>query len=60
VLSAPDGTVLIFGLAKPRTAAELPEFVLSDETAEIIIAESPLEDMAFPLHQQVMQKFFKR
>jgi hypothetical protein len=60
VLSAPDGTVLIFGLAKKRTAAELPEFVLSDETTEIIIAQSLQEEMAFPLHQQVMQEYFRK
>jgi ADP-ribose pyrophosphatase YjhB (NUDIX family) len=57
VLSAPDGTLLVFGLANKRSAAELPEFVLSEETEEIVIAEQPLE-LAFSLHEQVMQEFF--
>jgi ADP-ribose pyrophosphatase YjhB (NUDIX family) len=59
VLSAPDGTVLIFGLAKPRTSADLPAFQRTDKTSERVICDKPME-LAFSLHTQVMQEFFKR
>ncbi len=59
VLSAPDGTVLIFGLAKATTSAQLPPFVLSDETLECAIIKAP-ETLAFPLHSQVVELFFAR
>ncbi len=59
VLSAPDGTVLIFGLANPKTAADLPIFEANPETSEVVILTSPAE-LAFPLHSQVVQEFFAR
>jgi ADP-ribose pyrophosphatase YjhB (NUDIX family) len=59
VLSAPDGTVLIFGLAKPRTETHLPEFVAGEEASEIVILRQP-ETLAFSLHTQVVQEYFER
>ena len=59
VLSAPDGTVLIFGLAKPLTSAHLPEFIASEETSEFVILNTP-EELAFSLHTQVVEEYFKR
>ena len=58
VLSAPDGTVLIFGLAKPRTFADLPAFIASEETSEFVILKVP-EELAFSLHTQVVEEYFK-
>ena len=55
-LSAPDGTVLIFGRAAPLTRAQLPPFRLSPETSEILIAEQPLK-LAFPLHTDVVTRY---
>jgi ADP-ribose pyrophosphatase YjhB (NUDIX family) len=59
VLSAPDGTVLIFGLARPRKLADLPAFQGTDETSERVVCDKPME-LAFSLHTQVMRDFFDR
>lgn len=57
VLSAPDGTVLIFGITAPLASADLPPFEPTDETTERVILKAPT-DLAFPLHTQVVNKFF--
>ena len=59
VLSAPDGTVLIFGLANLRTAEEISGFIESEETTEAVIIKEP-QDLAFPLHSQVVKEFFSQ
>jgi ADP-ribose pyrophosphatase YjhB (NUDIX family) len=59
VLSAPDGTVLVFGLAAPLDAAALPEFAPTGETSERTVIDAP-QEMAFPLHTQVVREFFSR
>jgi ADP-ribose pyrophosphatase YjhB (NUDIX family) len=57
VLSAPEGMVLIFGLARPRALAELPPLQASDEASECIIGRADAE-IAFELHRQVVEEFF--
>ena len=57
VLSAPDGTVLIFGLARRREPADLPAFVENTETSECTVVTDP-DKMAFPLHAQAVREFF--
>ncbi|MCX6046047.1 MAG: NUDIX domain-containing protein [Chloroflexi bacterium] len=57
VRSAPDGTVLIFGLAPKRHAADLPPFVPTSEASERVILAEPAE-LAFSLHTEVVQAFF--
>lgn len=57
VHSTPDSTVLIFGLAKPLTRAQVPTFVPTDETSESVIVTAPTQ-LAFPLHTQVLADFF--
>jgi ADP-ribose pyrophosphatase YjhB (NUDIX family) len=57
VLSAPDNSLLIFGLAKKRSSPELKEFVLSDETAECLVSKR-LDELAFPLHAQIVEEYF--
>lgn len=57
VRSAPDGTLLIFGLAKPRAAEQLPAFVATDETTERVVRRE-LTDMAFELHTRAGEAFF--
>ena len=57
-LSAPDGTLLIFGRAQPRTASDLPAFAPNSEASELVIAKEPLE-LAFPLHSQVAARFWQ-
>lgn len=58
-LSAPDGTLLVFGLAKPRKFSELPEFVANTESSEIAVVNEP-QELAFPLHTQVLEEYFRR
>jgi len=60
VLSAPDSTILIFGLATAKkTAADLQEFVSNAETSELAVIDMP-QELAFPLHTQVVQEFFEK
>lgn len=57
VQSAPDGTVLIFGLAAPLCAEDLPPFSASDEAGERLVIDAPVE-LAFPLHTLVAGRYF--
>jgi ADP-ribose pyrophosphatase YjhB (NUDIX family) len=57
VRSAPDGTLLIFGLAKPRAAATLPLFAATNETTERVVRRE-LTEMAFELHTRAGEAFF--
>ncbi len=57
VRSAPDGTLLIFGLAQPRTAEQLPPFRATTETTERVVRQE-LRDMAFELHRLAGEAFF--
>ena len=56
-LSAPDGTVLIFGTALPRRASELPAFAVSVEVSERRVLTRP-EPLAFALHTMVVERWF--
>ncbi len=56
-LSAPDGTVLIFGTALPRRASELPVFDASAEVSERRVLARP-EPLAFALHTLVVERWF--
>jgi ADP-ribose pyrophosphatase YjhB (NUDIX family) len=58
VLSAPDGTLLVFGIAPPLAASALPPFTPTDEASERVVLREPAHDMAFPLHAQVVSEFF--
>lgn len=55
--SAPDGTVLIFGVAAPL--AELPPFTASDEASELVVVNEPVE-LAFSLHTEALRLYFER
>lgn len=57
VVSAPDGTLLIFGLAPPLTAADLPPFRPGGESSERVILREPAE-LAFPYHTKVVAAYF--
>lgn len=57
VKSAPDGTVLIFGLAAPIRAVDLPTFTGSDEASERVVLTEPA-DLAFPLHTEAVRRYF--
>ena len=57
VRSAPDSTLLIFGLAHPIGLADVPPFVPNDETQEIKIITAP-QELAFSLHTEVVRDYF--
>jgi ADP-ribose pyrophosphatase YjhB (NUDIX family) len=57
VLSAPEGMILIFGLGRTRSLAELPPFQPTAEVSECVVG-GPAEEIAFELHRQVAQEFF--
>jgi hypothetical protein len=56
-LSAPDGTLLVFGLLP--AVDELPDFVPNDETRglEVLAGPAPL---GFELHTRVADRWFAR
>ncbi len=56
--SAPDGTLLVFGLAPPLPSHALPPFVPSNETSEMTVARGPLE-LAFSTHTEVVARYWK-
>lgn len=56
VRSAPDGTLLIFGLGAPRRLNELPPFEPTDETTERAVRRE-LTGMAFQLHAEAGAAF---
>ena len=55
--SAPDSTLLIFGLAKPIGRGDLLPFVPNEETQEIKVITAP-EELAFSLHTDVLRDYF--
>jgi ADP-ribose pyrophosphatase YjhB (NUDIX family) len=57
--SAPDGTLLVFGVSDSIREESLPTFVPTDETSEIVVAPAPTE-LAFSLHTETMRAYFKR
>ena len=58
--SAPDGTVLIFGLSAPVNRAALNAFERTMEASECMVVNAPANDLAFPLHTEVVSAYFKR
>jgi ADP-ribose pyrophosphatase YjhB (NUDIX family) len=59
VRSAPDGTVLIFGLAPHIPAHTLPPFTPTAECSERVILTQP-EPLAFPLHTTIVTEFLQK
>ncbi len=56
-LSAPDGTLLVFGLA-PQSEAALPAFQPTNETSERVIARGP-QELAFSTHTEAVARYWK-
>ena len=52
-----DGIMLVFGMARARTAADLPPFTVTNETSECVILRAAAE-LAFPLHTLVVGEYF--
>ncbi len=58
VHSAPDDTVLVFGLAAPAAEGTLPPFRASNETSEMVIARGP-QPLAFSTHTETAARFWQ-
>lgn len=56
-LSAPDGTLLVFGLVRTTQQLIVPDDFPRDETEELVIVRQPAT-LAFPLHTQAMAQYF--
>lgn len=56
--SAPDGTVLLFGIVDTLSGVDLPPFVPNDEVSETVVATTAVE-LAFPLHTRVAARFWE-
>lgn len=56
--SAPDGTLLVFGLAPPLPSAILPCFKPSPETSAVTAAAEPRE-LAFSTHTETANRYWK-
>jgi ADP-ribose pyrophosphatase YjhB (NUDIX family) len=59
VLSAPDSTILIFGVAQPLSAAQLPPFQPNDEASDRLVVDRPMP-LAFSLHTAALEEYFRR
>ncbi len=57
VKSAPDGTVLIFGIAKNKAKSE-SYFTQNDETQELSFIDSAVE-LGFPIHTETVKRSFE-
>ena len=57
VCSAPDGTVLIFGIAPPLVDDPTADFGGNTEVSELAVVAEPTE-LAFSLHTRVLNRWF--
>ncbi len=58
VRSAPDGTVLLFGLSAPVASSALTTYQQTTETSECLVVYAPMADMAFQLHAEAVSAYF--
>lgn len=56
--STPRGQLLVFGLARPRSAGDIA-FVANSEASEAVVIDAP-RALAFPLHTLVTREYFAR
>ncbi len=59
IADAPDGSLIIFGLASPRSLADLPPFTLNPEASERLVIRKA-DELAFYIYVAAAQKFFDR
>jgi ADP-ribose pyrophosphatase YjhB (NUDIX family) len=60
VLSAPDGTLLVFGVAPEVGGDALDAFSPSSEVAGLEVLRAASDDIVFPLHAQVVAEVLGR
>ena len=58
VRSAPDGTILLFGISAPVQRAAV-SFAPTPETSGCLVVDAPVPGMAFPLHVEAVAAYFK-
>ena len=58
VLSAPDGTLLVFGRTAPVARSALDAFSPSTEVSAVEVIQAPRDDVVFPLHGRVVAEHF--
>jgi ADP-ribose pyrophosphatase YjhB (NUDIX family) len=58
VESAPDGTLLVFGLCAPADPGKVDTLGPRPEVQDLLVIEGP-SPMAFPLHEKVVRDFFE-
>lgn len=58
VASAPDSTLIVFGLAEPVTQEALQTLHPGDETEEVMVVDQPVK-CVFSLHQQLIHRYFE-
>ncbi|MGM0558366.1 MAG: NUDIX domain-containing protein [Myxococcota bacterium] len=58
VVSAPDGTLLIFGIAPPFDDVLVDEFERNFEVSELAVVREPCE-LAFPLHTEMLASWLQ-
>ena len=56
--SAPDGTLLVFGLAPHQQTADLPPFVPTNETSEAVLMPGP-GPLAFSTHTEAADRWWQ-
>jgi hypothetical protein len=56
-VSAPDGTLLVFGLLPAVTGAALPASAPTAETSGWEVIDGPAE-LAFDLHSRMVERYF--
>jgi ADP-ribose pyrophosphatase YjhB (NUDIX family) len=58
-LSAPDGTLLVFGLIEKPEVMQLPAIEHNTETQELVIITA-YQPLCFPLHTKVCKDYFDK
>jgi NADH pyrophosphatase NudC (nudix superfamily) len=58
VRTSSSGNLLIFGLAAAMRASDLPPFVATAEASERLVVDAPTDEIAFPLHAEVVRAYF--
>ncbi len=59
VRSAPDGTLLLFGVSASVPRSAVTAYQPTAETSECLVVDAPMPNMAFPLHASVVSAYFQ-
>ena len=59
VRSAPDGTILLFGISAPVARSAVAAYQPTEETSACLVVDAPVPGMAFSLHAEAVSAYFK-